>query len=67
MDLDVIQSGVGRRPGPAAAQERDFVSQSGKAAEDFVHVNLGSAGLRILAVLPVDEQYAHVPYRAERW
>jgi hypothetical protein len=35
------------------------VSGGGKAAEDFMHVNLGAARLRILAVLPVYEKDAH--------
>ena len=30
-----------------------------ETTENFVHVNLGAAGLRILAVLPVDEENAH--------
>ena len=30
-----------------------------ETTEYFVHVNLGAAGLRIVTILPVDEQNAH--------
>ena len=44
---------------PAAAEQRHLVPPRGEAAEDLVQVNLGAAGLRILAVLPVDDQDPH--------
>jgi hypothetical protein len=29
------------------------------AAEDFLQVNLGAAGLRILVILPIEYEYSH--------
>ena len=48
-----------RTVGPAAAEQAHLVPLRGEPAEDLVQVNLGAAGLRILAVLPVHEQDAH--------
>jgi hypothetical protein len=59
MYLDPVEPGVRRTPRPAATEQRDLVPSGREPTEDFVHVNLGAASLRVLAVLPVDEQNAH--------
>jgi hypothetical protein len=35
------------------------VAAGGEAAEDLVEVDLGTAGLGVLTILPVDEQDPH--------
>jgi hypothetical protein len=59
MYLDVVESRVRRAAGPSTAQERDFVADPREPSEDLVHVDLGATRLRILAVLPIDEQDPH--------
>ena len=49
----------GGQPGQPPQSRRDLVPLRGETAEDLVEMNLGAAGLRILAVLPVHEQDAH--------
>jgi hypothetical protein len=48
-----------RRAGPPAAEQGDVMPLRGKSAEDLVQVDLGAAGLRILAILPVDDKDSH--------
>ena len=57
--LDVIQSGVRIGAHPTAAQQRDLVAGRREPPEDLVQMDLGAAGLRIVAVLPVDEEQPH--------
>ena len=52
-------SRCGSAAGPAAAEQRDLVPARREPAEDLVQVDLGAAGLRIVAVLPVDEEQPH--------
>jgi hypothetical protein len=54
-----------RGAGPAAAEQRDIVATPGEALEDLVEVNLGAAGLWIVAILPVDHDQAH--YSRPMW
>lgn len=59
MDGDAVERCTGRAAGPAAAEQRDFVTERRQTAEDFVQMDLGAAGLRVVAILPIDEQDAH--------
>src|SRR5207237_111265 len=45
--------------GPAAAEEHHLVSAASQPAEYLVQVELGAAGLGVLAVLPVDDEDLH--------
>ena len=60
MHLDVIETRARRTTRPASTEQRDLVPGRRKSAEDFMHVNLRPASERVLAVLPVDEEDAHV-------
>jgi hypothetical protein len=44
---------------PGAAEEVDAVAAQDNAAEDFLEVKLGTAGLWIFKVLPVQNEYPH--------
>ena len=59
MNLNSVEARVRWTSWPAATEQRDLVPGRREPAEDFVHVYLGAARLGVLAVLPVDEQYAH--------
>jgi hypothetical protein len=56
---ETIETGARLATGPASAQESHRVTARGDPAEDLVQVDLGPAGLWVLAVLPVDQQDAH--------
>ena len=59
IDLDPVERGARRTVRPAAAQQRDLVPLRGEPPEDLVQMDLGAARLRILAVLPVDDENSH--------
>jgi hypothetical protein len=59
VDLDIVEPSVRRASRPSAAQQGHLVTGAGESPEDLVHVDLGAARLRILTVLPVDEQNPH--------
>jgi hypothetical protein len=44
---------------PRAAEQIDSMAARDDAAEDFLEVKLGTAGLRILRILPVEDEYPH--------
>jgi hypothetical protein len=44
---------------PRAAEKIDTVTVRDDATEDFPEVKLGSTRLRILVILPVENEYAH--------
>jgi hypothetical protein len=54
---------LGGRAGPAGSEQGDVVAPPGEPAEDLVQVDLGSAGLRVSAVLPVDDEDSRTGYR----
>ena len=56
VDLDPVQAGPARRTLPCADQRDDVVAAAGEAAEDFVQVDLGSAGQRVRAILPIQDE-----------
>jgi hypothetical protein len=58
VELDAVERRLGRSTGPPGAQERDLVSPLREPPEDFVEMRLGAAGVRVFAVLPVDEGQA---------
>jgi hypothetical protein len=44
---------------PGAAEEIDAVPPRDDSAEDFLEVELGAACLRILVILPIENEYPH--------
>ena len=60
MDVDAAERGTRRATGPAAAQQRHLVTALDEPLEDLVEMNLGTAGKRILPVLPVDDENSQV-------
>jgi hypothetical protein len=59
MHLDAIQIHSLRSVRPRAAQQIDAVAECHDATENLLKVKLGSAGLRIGDVLPVENEYPH--------
>ena len=66
-DLHPIEQRARSTAGPAAAQQDDLVPARREPAEDFVQVSFGAAGLRILPVLPVDDQDAQIRVSPGAW
>ena len=57
--LDAVEPRVRGTSRPAPTEESNVMPGACETTEYFVHVNLGAAGLRIVTVLPVEEQNAH--------
>src|SRR5690606_2595116 len=54
-----VHHGRGCTARPAAAKQAHVVTRSGETPEYLVQVNFGATRLRVLPVLPVDQEYAH--------
>ena len=54
--VDAVDAHATGRAVPARREERDAMTARGEPAEDLVQVDLGAARLRVLAVLPVDDE-----------
>jgi hypothetical protein len=59
MNVDPIEFHSLRGVHPRGAQEIDAVSPRDDATEDLPEVKLSAARLRILVVLPVEDEYPH--------
>ena len=59
VDFDSVEVHSQRRAFPRAAEEVDTVSARNNPREDFPQMKLGSAGLRIQVILPVEDEYPH--------
>lgn len=59
VDFDAIEPDPRRATRPPAAQQRDLVPAGCQPAEDLVQMDLRTTRLRVLPVLPVDEQKSH--------
>jgi hypothetical protein len=59
IDLDAVERHAIRAALPAATEKIDFVSRPGDPAEDLMKVNFCAARLRILPILPVEDEYPH--------
>src|SRR5207342_1874313 len=59
-DLDPIECGAWSTTRPPAAQQRDRMPADREPAEDFVQVDFRAPRLRILTILPVDEEQLHL-------
>lgn len=57
--LNTVEHGLGRGFRPPAAEEADLVPSGSESAEYLMKVQLRSAGLRIFAVEPVQDEDAH--------
>ena len=57
--VDAVERCARRTSRPSAAQQAHLVSLERETPEDLVQVDLGAAGLRILTILPVDDEDAH--------
>jgi hypothetical protein len=57
--IDSVESHPLRGARPGAAEKIDRVTARDDPTEDFPEVKLGSACLRILVVLPVQNEYPH--------
>lgn len=58
MHVNSVQGDVGRSAGEAAAQQIDFVTLVYYAAEYFVQMQLRATSMRVLTILPVDDEDA---------
>jgi len=58
-DLNPVHHGARRATRPAARDEVHLVPPAGNAAEQLVKVNLGTASVWVLPVVPVDQQDSH--------
>src|SRR6266576_3081454 len=58
-DVDLVDGGLRSASRPAARDQVDLVSPLGNPAEQLMQVDLGPAGLRILPIVPVDQQNSH--------
>src|SRR5438093_22678 len=59
MHPQAIEVRLARRPRPTARHQVDRVAAARQAPEDFMQVRLGTPGVWVLAVVPVDEQDSH--------
>jgi hypothetical protein len=59
VDFDPVEIHSRRSAVPRAAEEVDLVPARNYAREDFPQMKLGSAGLRIQVILPVEDEYPH--------
>src|SRR4029077_20794261 len=59
LNADPVQLGVPGRTGPAARDQIDLVSPPRQPAEERVQVNLRPSGMRVLAIVPVDDEDLH--------
>jgi hypothetical protein len=59
MDFDPVQIGSPRSVRPGATKQIDAVTESDYATEYLMQMKLGPAGLRILDILPIENQYPH--------
>src|SRR5207247_2279686 len=59
MHAQPVELRFARGPRPAARHQVDGVAALRQATENLVQVRLGAPGVRILAVVPVDEQNSH--------
>ena len=55
--LDAAEHGARRAAGPSAAEQRDRVAPRCQPLENLVEVDFRPARERVLATLPVDDQY----------
>ena len=54
-----VEQRRGWRSLPPTAQKRDVVTPRRQASKDLVQVDLGPPSLRILEILPVQNEYVH--------
>jgi hypothetical protein len=59
MDVHAVDTRTCRTAGPPAAQQRHVVTHRRETTEDLMQVDLGATSLRVLDVLPVDDENAH--------
>src|SRR6185436_14121192 len=59
LHADAVQLGAPRPARPAARNQIDLVPPSRQPAEQGVQVDLRASGVRVVAVVPVDEQDPH--------
>jgi hypothetical protein len=59
MNVDALEIRPLRGALPRAAKKIDAVPPADDATEDFSEVKLGAARLRILVILPVEDEYPH--------
>jgi hypothetical protein len=58
-DVDPVERCASGATWPSAAQQRHFVTAGGQSSENLVEVKLSTACLRILPVLPIDDEDPH--------
>src|SRR6266545_1620775 len=58
-DVDPVHQNLGHTIGPAARDEAHVVPPLGDPTEQLVEMDFGATGLRILPIVPVDEQNSH--------
>ena len=58
-DINPVERCASRATRPSAAEQRHFVTPSGESSENLVQMQLCPACLRILPILPIDEQNLH--------
>jgi hypothetical protein len=59
VNIDPVKIHALGRIRPRAAQQINGMTAGDNAAEDLPEVKLGTAGLWILAILPVEDKYPH--------
>jgi hypothetical protein len=59
VNVDPIQIRARGRIRPRAAQQINGMTTGDDAAENLPEMKLGTAGLRILVILPVEDKYPH--------
>jgi len=59
MDADTIECYSTLAAFPPTAEKRDFVTAVSEAAENLVQVKLGTTAMRILPIVPVNEEKPH--------
>ena len=59
MNLDPAQIRALGSVQPRAAEQIDGMAARDETAEDFLEVKLGTAGLGIPGILPVEDEYPH--------
>ncbi len=59
MDADSVECYSTLASVPSAAEKSDFVTAVSEAAENLMQVELGTTAMRILAIVPVNEEKPH--------
>jgi fatty acid-binding protein DegV len=59
VNVDAIDSRATSAAAPATAQQIDGMAAAGKSSENLMEMKLCASRLRVLSILPVEDEYFH--------